>query len=541
MEPTRDLVLTTRLAVLKNSFEQVGGIVESAQAGRQEVSNLYTLLSGNESSASRAAAELERLFDGALLSESESSASINAAVAELERLIDGAMVDIRYLRDRVGESNTRPIDDGISALESAKKEIAKLKNGLDTATKTVKSIQVRSVAIDRADLGQTLTVELQEKAGAIAEEYSRVQRDVDDAQASRLKGDDTSAERSIKRAWKGYADSLSVHSQGLLAEYVDFLAGLALRAAGLDQGICQTADELVRRWEKDLGVSWKSLTIPSYREAESMTPARLIRLGFPEWTIWALPLIAHEFGHVVIASTTPLANLIRSNGVSARDRRHRQELAADAVATYAMGPAYACAAILLRFNPIGAYVSQGNQPAVARRAAVILAILERMDKKDKMGAYEPIINLLRTEWDTALAQAHSDVPTETRDRDSAAFAKWLAVEIAWVDTFWISLHDNKRPVYSSDAWTTIDHWTGPLRDGNVEGIDPGPGYGLIDVLNAAWLSRIRDPRATKTIERTACELWERIQERDKNLSDRTSSRSTAGSDYPGPPPREGNR
>jgi hypothetical protein len=45
---------------------------------------------------------------------------------------------------------------------------------------------------------------------------------------------------------------------------------------------------------------------------------------------------------------TELKKCITVGGPGKRLKRYRQEFAADAIATYAMGPAYASAAILLR-------------------------------------------------------------------------------------------------------------------------------------------------------------------------------------------------
>src|SRR5262249_16861778 len=144
------------------------------------------------------------------------------------------------------------------------------------------------------------------------------------------------------------------------------------------------------------------------------TRVRIIRLRFPEWRIWDLPLAAHELGHVVIGENleseekpenadqrilTPFiqrqrASLVRQDpgfkqmsmkrrsGVQqaaqwAESRIH--EFLADAFATYTMGPAYACSAILLRLHPL--IDAKDGRPSDAQRAHVILSMLKWMNDK----------------------------------------------------------------------------------------------------------------------------------------------------------------
>ena len=98
------------------------------------------------------------------------------------------------------------------------------------------------------------------------------------------------------------------------------------------------------------------------------TVGRLVRLRCCEWTIWTLPLVAHEFGHIVIEESKEISNRIETIsqahllalqeafGPGAKTeplpRAELEEYLADAYATYVMGPAFACAAILLRLNPL---------------------------------------------------------------------------------------------------------------------------------------------------------------------------------------------
>src|ERR1051325_10903955 len=103
----------------------------------------------------------------------------------------------------------------------------------------------------------------------------------------------------IEKAWKEYAEIIAQQNRLFkFSEYVDVLGGLALRDAGLDEGVCLIADELMQSCGQIGKTNWNALTIPANQE--TVTLARSIRMGFPEWTLWAVPLTAHALGQVMI-------------------------------------------------------------------------------------------------------------------------------------------------------------------------------------------------------------------------------------------------
>ena len=124
-----------------------------------------------------------------------------------------------------------------------------------------------------------------------------------------------------------------------------------------------------------------------------MTAARLIRIGFPEWTVWMVPLAAGELGFIfadryrdldteVIAAAfadvlTGRAGPDGSEGEPAIDEEELRAWVADAFATCVTGPAYVWAAMLLRADPTSA-VDQ-------RRVAVMVDVLELLAS----GLYDP--------------------------------------------------------------------------------------------------------------------------------------------------------
>src|SRR6185503_8084314 len=99
-------------------------------------------------------------------------------------------------------------------------------------------------------------------------------------------------------------------SQEVFCECLEYIGGLALRDRGFDQRICDIGDHLIVSCAKDWNnLKWQSLTILAAQERLGQTMARIIRLRFPEWTIWTLPFTAREFAHVAFHANENLGVL----------------------------------------------------------------------------------------------------------------------------------------------------------------------------------------------------------------------------------------
>jgi hypothetical protein len=232
-------------------------------------------------------------------------------------------------------------------------------------------------------------------------------------------------EAAVNNAWRTYL-TINSESQELFRECLELLGGLALRHKGLDDSICWLADEIVSECADDyLGTMYPSFVVLAQQEAINKTMARIVRLRFPEWTVWSLPSTAHEFGHVIIEEDVEgLREFVSSRSYDPRakkphsnkwNRYHVYEIVADAFATYMMGPAYACAAISLRLDPLS--TTDQTHLADATRAYVIFQVLEWMNSKalDQSGKllnpYKQIIRRLKTQWNAVLRRVdRSDKP-----------------------------------------------------------------------------------------------------------------------------------
>lgn len=240
----------------------------------------------------------------------------------------------------------------------------------------------------------------------------------------------------------------------IFAEYVDFLRGLAMRNTGFDEGIFEFADQVIVDIV-DSRISqitnWNSLTIPDCQEKKTKTLTRLIHLGFPEWTIWAIPLVVSEFGYVFSQENNSLQNFLNSYPLNNLAQEQLHTLVADAFATYTLGPSYAGTAICLRLNPY-----RQELPSDAMRAYIIFAILEKLDSMEVQNLnnqnveiipdiYSYFTNTLKQYWETAIQQAQ---PLPLTKEEETQLKQWI-------NSLWDVFKDQVFARYLGDEWVKI--------------------------------------------------------------------------------------
>lgn len=361
----------------------------------------------------------------------------------------------------------------------------------------------------------------------------------------------------VQKAWTDYV-KIWRSSEGIFAECLEYLGGLALRDktfgqnTGLELHICHLADELIRRCALDTAGDWHSLTIPAFQEPLSKTLARIIRLRFPEWTIWTLPITAHEYGHIMFedkldvlprdrhgnrdgqqrsfyevsqrldSSRKRFIGMEQGRGANKkRAKLYYEEFLADAFACYTMGPAYACSLVLLRFNPVTAYDEDDQHPAEVRRAHIVFSMLREMDAKERDHPYQYVIGQLTNAWEGMLAGARAPDSLEQCDQHCLEVLEGLQGD------FW-SIFDKalipaaRYPCTPADtdegSWTVAmrwsDQWWRDIRgSGYAKEIGQvSPTHTLRDVLNAAWRCRllISDPTYADSIAQQARNLCDAI-------------------------------
>ena len=276
-------------------------------------------------------------------------------------------------------------------------------------------------------------------------------------------------------------------------EYVDLLRGIALRNAGFGDAdweitdLFDIADQLPGLWPDVNGWVWQSIAIPSRAERRASSEAMVLRIGFPEWTIWALPLIHHEFGYVFVKRMGLLA-----------DRPSREiSCLADALAILVTGPAYACAELLLRL-PLGPSLAatdgdlQAADPEgleVAMRSATILAVLKSEARNDP--SLDKLAKSLDTEWRAAVkAAAGSPSLFDQVTKDRAW--KNAVDEIVRVAREAVLPPDpnggRSAPPWATD-WVRIVTLADELKKPSPT-VDLSHHAAVANILNAIWLARV---------------------------------------------------
>jgi hypothetical protein len=316
---------------------------------------------------------------------------------------------------------------------------------------------------------------------------------------------------SPAEAWKHLRSTLAA-ADTTVRESLAFLEGMLIRAENLDQGMCRLADELLNELTRKTrsSVPWSKVTILD--EGESLHhEADIIRIRYPAFSPWSLPLVAHEFGHLVsrdLSLITPdgtdhmypfkavLAKEVKRSAII--DEALIREFFSDFFAVYSLGPSFACAAILVLFDPVDANEGDGRHPPPTDRVAFILQTLRRLGTQ-----FGGIADQLGTAWLAMVGDVEGKPSLPGKSRVSEAL----------FDDFWqlVATHLPEcrytgwsRALELSAAW----HAGARVSDGLLEISD------IADVLNSAWFSRLHRwtefDEVQDSIESWTSTLWREL-------------------------------
>lgn len=275
----------------------------------------------------------------------------------------------------------------------------------------------------------------------------------------------------------------------LFAESLALLEGGLVRGIGLDRGLCRIADAMLGQLARLSECPWDRFTVLDQGEYFNGL-AEVIRLRFPDLTIWSLPVAAHEFGHHVaglqmrnVDGTQPFSAVqtqVKSNA-------HAHEYFADCFATYALGPAYPAACVLQRFDPSSARRATVSHPAAAARVWLCLYVLGRMNRlAGLLSPFAAVIDLLSGAWSGMVEEAAGGAPelaAETeRKLEAVGGIYWDLLEFA-------------MPAARYRGWLTASGAVEGLLEAiaNRRAREAKPGD-VRDILNTAWAARQSGPR-----------------------------------------------
>lgn len=314
--------------------------------------------------------------------------------------------------------------------------------------------------------------------------------------AAELQGNVEEIEKDLSgpNAWQALSKAEAEANDDVFNESIELLGGIALRDARLDADICELADALIRSISKS---RTHPNVIPGGISSMMMRIDHFIRLRFPEWTIWGLPLAAHELWRVSARAQFDnlLAKPFGPDGSKVIEDPTIQQCLGDAYATYFMGPAYALAAVTLLFDPTRA------QDDLRVRATE--SMLRHMDptKPDAFSdSYQTVADNLASAWKAAKHQAGMPID----------LSKAEVVETA-VATLFRRLTMFSYPCFTVAEWKSARNWAEKLHsDAGVDGIEISDKHDLRHALNAVWLARL-DAARTGDISKRAHRLAHRVK------------------------------
>ncbi len=289
----------------------------------------------------------------------------------------------------------------------------------------------------------------------------------------------------------------------LFQESLAFLQGVLAREAGLDHGLCAIADALLDDLSDRCGIPWERFTIAAEGEF-FQDMVGIIRLRFPDTSIWSLPIAVHEFGHYVAQEMRvrvggqyehPFQKYLEEQGAGDRRRiNHLNEHFADLFATYVLGPAYAFTCLLLRFDPAAG--DSATHPSSARRAHLILRLLEEMSTRRTLPEYADCLSWIEPQWAALLQSSGQDRTLSKGDRDD--LEQLFARNVVLLNR---NLLDEARYSRWGRAKTLAGELTARVSPSALEATDT-----LVEVLNAAWYRRMSNWSASQEIGRAALVL-----------------------------------
>jgi hypothetical protein len=266
--------------------------------------------------------------------------------------------------------------------------------------------------------------------------------------------------------------------------------GTLARGRGLDGGACAEADRLIAELAEIVDKRLARPTVPG--DAEFLhRAADVIRRRLPDHGVWDLPVMAHEFGHVLVAhlqlydpindQVLNLGNTVLGGWPGYSDVQG-QELFCDLLATYAMGPCYACTMLLHRLDPLAAITPDpaAPHPPDATRAAVVLEVLALLTRGEPADSrYRMTYSQLSAAWGELLEQ----VPEMPRHMLEQADSVRTQVRVV------LNFLDQKlKPLRYSWPSAGIRELAAALKENRPPGT--GIDYRIRDVLNAAWRLRL---------------------------------------------------
>jgi hypothetical protein len=296
---------------------------------------------------------------------------------------------------------------------------------------------------------------------------------------------------TYQRLWEEFDVHLGADARKLFADYVDFVGGLTVRANALDGQVCAMTDRLLAELTPLRSIP--NVVVPAQQTALGQLVQSVIKLGFPGWTIWGIPLVGHEVGLEVARTENShdITRLLAEGELYEMTQARRIYVFADAFATYTLGSGYARAVIQSQLAPHHLSPDQ-SEPSDIERAHVILTVLNFLHDQDDLKLdtrYEHAVKSLKDFWEAEVEALAPGVAGDIANLDKFLAAAWNVL-------------DRSMRIHPFDfvRWNRSQDLLPYLRDGGAE---PPGDIAMIALLAAAWEARAECPDRVDDIETRA--------------------------------------
>lgn len=321
---------------------------------------------------------------------------------------------------------------------------------------------------------------------------------IDAAIADVVRGADDEAQ-AIGELWGSLGEQQD-KARTVGTQILTYVEGGALRERMEDDStIWTTADALLEELSRETHIAWQRFTIPGDREYID-TETQMIRLSCPGFTVWDLPIVEHEFGHyagplITITGTGTRALAALRETRAGRERAHLDEFFGDIFALHVGGPAYACNCVVMRFSPTAdeAHEATDTHPSHNERVAMMLTALRGGQHAADPPDIDPdsawLVDRLDETWRQSMMFAGK---TTALADDRKAHIQTLLSRF---------IKDVLVHVSGYDRWNSVRAVAEKLNDDPRSPPRLAAGIELRDLLNVAWLSRMRQPAEVIALER----------------------------------------
>lgn len=463
-----DMILQTRLDVLAQAVEEVNGVIDAMAEQGKRLAEVEAFLTSDAGTLYNA--------------ESDIIESITDAATRLRVVLRGQSSRRPPVLRSVDPAS--PASPASPATRDESDERQRLRDGLKLANTAL--AQAEGIAEKRENAYASFlsvrrwsVAELGDVAlKAAVRDYEQMINEI----------------RVAENPWRRYRAEMPRRGHELFRRYLELLAGMAVRGFGLEPAIMSDVEALLQQLMEPLHLPAK----PSKRERSPLAMMSSLGrghlpLGYPEWSLWALPLLGRSVGELVVPA---LMQDVNSRQVM---------LCADVYAQYVLGPGYLHAAIFLDFDP-SSDPSSPEVPSDALRASVLFEAFPRLsdtEDQDTSKQVDAVVDRVKEQWLRARQAVGGDEEIlAAEDREMIdRFLTELSTRFPEIGYPADRIADNRD--VGRDLMKSSDQSGSPEGMGSAEWVPSAPAMQLRDLMSAMWLARLEDPTKARLIHARA--------------------------------------